>query len=405
MYPFNYLTALYRRNNYGQACVWEATEHNINTIHIKHGIIGKTITDEYITTRRKVEDEIRSRINAKIKTGYRTLADIKDNCELPVEGELINYLDSYLPINRSGSNDTLLPMLAKAYDDKVFNRNSSYIGQYKINGLRCFISAYYISSSLFKPIGLKFQSREGNFWHSLTYLEDYLLQILPKDFIAKMVDEHIVLDGELYLPGYSINKIDSFVKNPKCIENKLIQFWCYDVAVEDMIQYNRTELLEDKLSKFVHPFTTKEEHLSNEERLIVLPHIDVTNDNEAYTARNNIIDLKFEGLILRNPNAEYSFGKRSANVMIKYKKSTDGIFNVIDIIPEGIKRPNIPLLICKNDINDASFKIHIGGSQSYQKSILKSKEHYIGKKVFIEYGERSGVNQLPFHIKITRFID
>ena len=90
--------------------------------------------------------------------------------------------------------------------------------------------------------------------------------------------------------------------------------------------------------------------------------------------------------------------------MIKYKKSTDGIFEVIDIKSEGIKRPDIPLLVCKNDINDSTFEIHIGGTQDYQKSILKAKNHYIGKKVFVEYGERSGVNQLPWHIKTTRFI-
>lgn len=404
MYPFNYLTALYRRNNYGQVCVWEATKKDICTVHIRHGIIGKTITDEYITTKRKVEDEISSRIKAKIKTGYRTLADIKDDNISPVEGELLSFLDKYLPYERAGTNNTLLAMKAKTYDDRVFDRCSSYIGQYKINGLRCFVSAYYIGSSLFKPVGLRFQSREGNFWNSLTYLEDYLLEVIPKDFLTKMLTENIVLDGEVYLPGYSINQIDHFVKDPYCKENKFIQFWCYDLAVEDILQSYRTNLLESRFSWFVKPFVNKEEHLANTERLVVLPHVEVSTPTEALIARNNNINCGFEGLILRNPDAEYAFGKRSANIMIKYKKSTDGIFEVIDIKSEGIKRPDIPLLVCRNDINDATFEIHIGGTQSYQKSILKSKQHYIGKKVFVEFGERSGVNQLPFHVKTTRFI-
>lgn len=404
MYPFNYLTALYRRNNYGQVCVWEAVKRDGHLIHIRHGIIGKTILDEVVTTRRKVEDEISSRIKAKIKTGYRTLADIKDNTNYPVEGELLSYLDKYLPYNRAGANDTLLAMLAKVYDDKVFNRCSSYIGQYKINGLRCFISAHLIGNSLFKPIELRFQSREGTFWNSLTYLEDYLLEIIPKDFLTRMTSENIVLDGELYIPGYTVNQLNHFIKDPNCIENKYIQFWCYDLAVEDMLQSYRTEILEAKLSWFVKPFVNKEEHLANTERLVVLPHVEVSTPTEALIARNNNINCGFEGLILRNPDSEYAFGKRSANIMIKYKKSTDGIFEVIDIKPEGIKRPDIPLLVCRNDINDATFEIHIGGTQSYQKSILKAKNHYIGKKVFVEYGERSGVNQLPWHIKTTRFV-
>lgn len=404
MYPFNYLTALYRRNNYGQVCVWEATKKDQQTVHIKHGIIGKTIIDEFITTKRRVEDEISSRIKAKIKTGYRTLADVKDDNTSPVEGELLSYLDKYLPHNRAGANDTLLAMLAKTYDDKVFNRCSSYIGQYKINGLRCFVSAYYIGSSLFKPVGLRFQSREGTFWHSLTYLEDYLLEAIPKDFLTRMLTENIVLDGELYVPGCTINQINHYIKDANCQENKFVQFWCYDLAVEDMLQSYRTNLLESRFSWFIKPFANKEEHLNNNERLVVLPHVEVSTHTEALIARNNNIDCGFEGLILRNPDAEYSFGKRSASVMIKYKKSTDGIFEVIDIKPEGIKRPDIPLLICRNDINDATFEIHIGGTQTYQKSILKTKHHYIGKKVFIEYGERSGINNVPMHVKTTRFI-
>lgn len=404
MYPFNYLTALYRRNNYGQICVWEATKKNMQTVHIKHGIIGKTITDEFITTKRRVEDEISSRIKVKIKTGYRALADVKDDTTSPVEGELLSYLDKYLPHNRAGANDTLLAMLAKTYDDKVFDRCSSYIGQYKINGLRCFVSAYYIGSSLFKPVGLRFQSREGTFWHSLTYLEDYLLEAIPKDFLTRMLTENIVLDGELYVPGCTINQINHYIKDANCKENKFIQFWCYDLAVEDMLQSYRTNLLESKFSWFIKPFANKEEHLNNNERFVVLPHVEVSTPTEALIARNNNIECGFEGLILRNPDAEYDFGKRRVGVMVKYKKSTDGIFEVIDIKPEGIKRPDIPLLVCKNDINDATFEIHIGGTQTYQKAILKAKQYYIGKKVFVEYGERSGVNQLPFHVKTTRFI-
>ena len=30
------------------------------------------------------------------------------------------------------------------------------------------------------------------------------------------------------------------------------------------------------------------------------------------------------------------------------------------------------------------------------------KEKYIGKQMYVEYGERSGVEQLPFHIKTVK---
>ena len=88
--------------------------------------------------------------------------------------------------------------------------------------------------------------------------------------------------------------------------------------------------------------------------------------------------------------------------MIKYKKSTDGIFEILDIYPEGNKRSDLPLFKCKNDINDATFECHISAPFQYQYHILEFKEMYIGKKLQIEYGERSGVNQVPFHIKTVK---
>lgn len=399
--------SLYRRNNFGKPCVWYAKVIDNHSLVVYHGIVNKTITTELITTERDAFDEVKSRFTAKRKVGYKYITELRDSCTLPVEGNtdaIYSYLDTYLPHDRTTSEGVLLPMLAKTFDDKVFERCPSYYGQYKINGLRCFISAHYYAGDIYHPIRLKFQSREGTFWHSLINLEDYLLETLPQDFLIKMIEENIVLDGELYLPGHSVNEINHFVKDYKCSENKLLQYWCYDVAVEDMLQWKRREYITANLSSYLRSFSSREQHLSNTDRLITLPVIDVSNNKEAVDARNKMIHLGFEGLILRNPNAEYDYGKRRVGVMIKYKDSTDGVFRVLAIKPEGIKRPDIPILICENDINDATFEIHIGGTIAYQKQVLANKGFYIGKQVFVEFGERSGVNKVPFHVKNTYFV-
>ena len=109
--------------------------------------------------------------------------------------------------------------------------------------------------------------------------------------------------------------------------------------------------------------------------------------------------------MLRNPRAEYQYGKRNS-AMIKYKKTTDGMFTIVDIYPEGVTRNNIPLFLLRNDINDATFEVHINGSQQYQSRFLNDavKENTIGKKMFVSYGERSGVNELPFHVKEVKLL-
>lgn len=406
MLDFNYKLGYYRRNNFGQPCVWYARPFDNDSIIVYHGIVGKTVTSEIIHINRKPADEIKSRINAKRKTGYKLLSELKDNVSLPVERELLCYLNTYLPQYRTTADGTLLPMLAKVYDNtnnKLFNKVPCWYGQWKINGLRCFVSAEVNNNDFFKPITLKFQSREGTYWNSLIHLEDYLLEVLNKQLLNKMVEEHYILDGELYLPNHSVNEINHFVKDAKCTENKLLQYWCYDIAIDDFSQADRLNYIQNAQNKYVKIFENKNEHFNNTERLVILPVYNITNDVNATLNRNEFIDLGFEGLIMRNPIAEYQYGKRQLGTMVKYKRSTDGKFTILAIYPEGIKRKNIPLFLLKNDINDFTFEVHIGGSQDYQSTFLNEdkKRATIGKQMYVEYGERSGVNQVPFHVKDT----
>lgn len=408
MVDIPYQLALYRRNSSGEPYVWYCSKFDHETVQVQHGTVGGKIVKEFYKTHRDVDKEVKSRIAAKLKVGYKPMNEIRDSSTLPVEGDVVSiraWLDAYLPINRTTSDGVILPMLAKTYDNKVFDRCPIYIGQWKINGLRCLIKVIKNTGDLFKPFSLQFQSREGEIWNSLPTLEDYLLHVIPQNVLIELYQNDIALDGEVYLPGgYTINQINHFVKDPNCVENKALQFWCYDIAVEDMLQYNRNNFILNKFHDNIKVFADKDSHYNNTERFIVLPTYEVGDDWEAKNARNSFIDLGFEGLILRNPNAEYDFGKRRVGIMVKYKKPEDGVFVVVDIKPEGVRRADIPILVCKNDINDELFKVHLSNSLSFQRIVLENKDKYIGKQVNIEFGERSGVGQVPFHIKEVHFI-
>lgn len=409
MLPFDYRTALYRKDNNDNINVWQAIPQDVCTIHIFHGRLDGTIIEEYIKTHRVPMDEIRSRKDAKRKTGYKFLSELKDNIELPTEISLIQFLEAYLPSTRTTADGSTLAMLAKSYDkaNNIFKKVTDYFGQYKINGLRCFIRAEVThNEGLFAEefITLKFQSREGTYWNSLDYLANKLKQIIPPAFLDLMAYEGYVLDGEVYIPGYSVNDIDSAVKNISNPLNKLVQYWCYDLAIEDTAQYKRFEILDLYFSKYIFNFINIEQHLANISPFVYLPHYNITNENIAIQKRDNFIALGFEGLIMRAPEQEYQFGKRNMS-MLKYKKSTDGKFLILDIYPEGEKR-DIPLFKLKNDINDAEFEVHINGTFEYQNSFLRDeiKETTIGKFMYVEFGERSGINQVPFHCKSVRLL-
>lgn len=398
----NYTSALYRKDNNGNISFWNAETHDACTIHIQHGRLDGHPIDEYIKTHRNTSDEIKSRRDAKRKTGYKFLSELKDNIELPSINNLQQYLETYLPSIRTTADGSTLAMLAKSFDkaNNIFKKVGGYFGQYKINGLRCFIRAEE-GKGLFQDYHLTFQSREGTYWDSLDILEEKLIDLLPIELLELMCHEGYVLDGELYIPGYSVNDINSAVKNRENPLNRQLQYWCYDLAIEDTAQYKRFEILDGYLDVFQHDYFEKRQHLNNLDALIYLPRFLIIDEEMARKKRDDFIDLGFEGLIMRNPTEEYQFGKRNMS-MLKYKRSTDGKFLILDIYPEGEKR-DLPLFKLKNDINNATFEVHINGTFDYQKIFLddKIRENTIGKYMYVEFGERSGVNQLPFHCKLV----
>lgn len=404
-YPFNYTEALYRKDNNGNINVWACKCNTPYTVDVYHGRLDGNIIHEQFNTNRINFEERESRYNAKRKTGYKYLNEIKDNTTLPTEDELLGFLKSYLPNIRTTADGSTLAMLAKVFDNtnnRLFKKVEYYIGQWKINGLRCFIRAEE-TVDIFHKYHLLFQSREGTYWDSLNKLEELLLDIIPEEFLELMANEGYVLDGELYYPGATVNEINHYVKDPNCIQNGHLQYWLYDLAVEDTSQKERIHTLNDYFINYMIEFRSKESHLTNANTLVYLPPYIIENEEDATIRRNQFIDLGFEGLILRNPTAEYQFGKRNLS-MIKYKKSTDGKFQIIDIYPEGNKRSDLPILLLKNDINNATFETHINGSFDYQRSILKNRDAYIGSYVFVEYGERSGVEAVPFHVKTVKLL-
>lgn len=396
----------YRRNNNGKPQVWCCNIEG-NTVNVFHGILGgKICTEEYVVTKKSVDAEMKSRINDKIKAGYITLNEVVDETgQPPVEDInspiLAAYLERYLPYDLSNGRDkTILAMKAKTYTGKVWEKEPVMLGQPKINGLRCLITASR-NNDMFKPYNLKFQSREGVVWNTLGNLEDYLLSVLPASFVDNMIDEGWAMDGEVYLPGYSVNDINHFVKDATALENKLLQYWCYDLAIEDMSQENRDNIRFniDNPTQLV----CKNEHINNKERLIILDSIAIQSDSGSIKARDMYLGCGYEGLILRNPNADYQFGRRRVGYMEKFKTATEGDFKIIDIYKED--KRNLPILLCQNDINDATFETRLSSNFDFQEIVLNNKEEYIGKHIHAHFGERSGIKKVPFHIKDVKIKD
>lgn len=411
------MISLYKRNAQGKPLFW-SIENKPGVLEVQYGLVGKTLHKETIKITAKNVDELISRTKVKRKEGYKELSELKDGATLKEESFgriveydnsqskiLINFLETYLPKYSTTSEGFVLPMLAKVLEDnKPFEKYGTMLGQWKIDGLRCIIGATDKSGDIFNPITLTYHSRTGEDWTTkMCWMDEILIPKISKELLDMMVEEGACLDGELYLPGYSVNDINSFVKNTQLAQHYKLQYWCYDICCENMSAVNRDSFRVNNIHVSDPMFRSKEQHLNNDKQFVVLPTFNIFGIESAIINRNVFIDLGFEGLILRNPSAEYQFGKRN-QAMFKFKKVDDGKFIIVDIISEH-KRSDLPLFVCRNDINDELFECSINKPQDIQREILANKENYIGKYMQVEFRARSGVNQVPFHARGINIIE
>lgn len=422
------MVSLYKRNAQGKPLVWSVTKEAKQTgvgtrdesLKIQYGLVGGNLHTERIPITLKNANELESRVKAKRKEGYKELSELKDGISedklfpnkvlennIAKGTDLITFLNTYLPKYSTTSEGFVLPMLAKVLEDnKPFEKYGTMLGQWKIDGLRCIIGANKNGMDLFNPITLTYYSRTGEDWTpKMKWMDEILLPKISQELLNMMVEEGACLDGELYLPGYSVNDVNSFVKNTTLKQHYQLQYWCYDICCENMSAEARRNFRFDNIKHNHGTFEihSKEEHLNNKEPLILLQSWNVESITDATELRNEFIGYGFEGLILRNPSAEYQFGKRN-QAMFKFKKVDDGKFIIVDIKSEH-KRNDLPLFVLRNDINDELFECSINKPQDVQRKILANKNKYIGKYAIVEFRARSGLNQLPFHARMTNIVD
>lgn len=397
---------LFKRNAKGDPISWSIHEYGQNNEYIvNYGAVGGHKHSEIVKAKLSRANEIESRIKAKRKEGYKEASELKDNAPLKIEGDinLLNFLYTYLPKNNTTSDGFTLPMLAKVLkDNKPFDKHS-YLGQYKINGVRCIIGAIKVDD-LFNPIRLTYRSREGTDWTpKLSWMDEVIKPEIKDDLLDAMLEEGACLDGELYLPGYKVNDINSFVKNDKLAQHYQLQYWCYDIAIDNMSYEARRKFRTENISRICYTFDTYEQHLNNKSKLILLPDVHICDIDDATKFRDKFIGIGFEGLIIRDVNSAYQFGARNL-AMLKYKRIDDAKFKIVDIVPEGV-RTYLCKLVLRNDINDELFECGVNFDHSRQEYILKHKQDYIGKYAFVAFFERSGVHQVPFHARCVDIED
>ena len=271
---------------------------------------------------RNIHEQVELQFNALVK-GY------KDKGYIELENEIDNYSSEELyklfGDAPAGTNGVVKPMLAKQAD-KVTKTNifdKKWIASRKIDGLRCII---YLGDD-----GELHTSSRG-----ATNYDSAMFEILTHPALIKLFknNEGLMLDGECYHHGYTLQQINSIARTQKVAKDlEVLQFYWYDIV--DLNNPFKSRLakmksIAEELKEYGSEIGWDPDRVfkENELRIQFVPQIEVSGWDNMMKLHNEYVSEGWEGLVIRDPERPYKPNGRT-NDMIKIKVYKDDCFKVV----------------------------------------------------------------------------
>ena len=271
---------------------------------------------------RNIHEQVELQFNALVK-GY------KDKGYIELENEIDNYnseeLYQLLGESPTGSNGVVKPMLAKQADKvtKTTIFNKIWIASRKIDGLRCII---YLGDD-----GKLHTSSRG-----ATNYDSAMYEILTHPALIKLFKNNkgLMLDGECYHHGYTLQQINSIARTQKVAKDlEVLQFYWYDIV--DLNNPFKSRLakmksIAEELKEYGSEIGWDPDRIfkENELRIQFVPQVEVSGWDNMMKLHNEYVSEGWEGLVIRDPERPYKPNGRT-NDMIKIKVYKDDCFKVV----------------------------------------------------------------------------
>ena len=275
-------------------------------IWIFRGKANRTVTEQ-------CKLEFNSHVKKYLDKGYKELPD-----EITLEE--FDKINEFLGEVKTNQEGILKPMLAKQADKVASNIfNKEYYGSRKINGTRCLI--------FYKDGEIRTSSRGAiNYDIAISHIINH-----PKLIQFFETNPNIILDGEIYKHGWTLNKISGICRTQSGTEESdLLEFYLYDVVDLEKPFAERLEYLELIKENLDLSFDCYREWEVDDLKIQYVPHVYMTGWSSIKSYHDKYVKEGWEGLVIRNVKDVYGPGKRT-NAMIKIKEYKDDVFKVVGI--------------------------------------------------------------------------
>jgi ATP-dependent DNA ligase len=255
------------------------------------------------------------------------------------------------------------PMLAHTYDKHAKKVDwGNAFAQPKLDGFRCLVRI--------TPDGkVTMTSRENQPFTALADMRDVISEVAKGTRVFADIDE-VVLDGELYSHGMSLNEISSACKR-KSDKTKLLQYHVYDAMLGTADFTTRYAFAKD----FVEA--------AGSDLLVPVDTVKVRSETELMRCQSEFMADGFEGAMLRYGGVGYQAGKRSPH-LLKVKTFQDAEFMVIDFKNGRGKYADCAVFVCETEDGN-TFEVTAPGGLEEKRKFLTDAKKYIGQKLTVKF--------------------
>lgn len=269
------------------------------------------------------------------------------------------------------------PMLAKQAD-KVTNQkiyDKEWIASRKIDGTRCLL--YYNP----EDDSIHSASRGGEHYDAATthLREDPELLEVFRNM------PHLILDGELYKHGKSLQQISGAARMEKnAYDCDWLEYYVYDlIDLEDMDKSakDRIKLLQSIQQSYGWGFNPYREWKKGELQIQIVPQVYISGWDAMEKLHAQYVEEGFEGLVIRNPDRPYKPNGRT-NDMIKIKMYKDDEFEITGL-SEGLREEDMCFTLVTAD--GLEFKAKPMGTRELKQQYREDLDQLIGKMATVKY--------------------
>lgn len=258
-------------------------------------------------------------------------------------------------------NLNLKPMLAQEYNKRKAKITFPVSVQPKLDGFRCMA---------FKQNGqLRLMSRGG---------KDYTMGHIYGEVTRLLPDNGLILDGELYIHGMSLQNIGSLIKRPRP-ESVAVKYHVYDCTMGKEEPWQERQIMLMELMRMVMSFGLG--------HIYMVDTYEAEDHERVKQFHDTFVEGGHEGAIIRTKDHPYRFGYRSPG-LLKLKDFEDKEFPIVDWTTD--KDGTIMWLVRQED--GLQFPVRPMGTEEERAALLLFAPKYIGRELTVRFQGRTDKN-------------